>query len=235
MVPALGNTHKKILSQFKNCQTDHLHFKNLIPVKKTIACTEVAATPCRGFVAISNKQNILRYKNPRLPSSNKQWLYWFLTRILLERVTEYCARHARSSGITDAKVRLVFSRRGGNDYDHFKEYLELIRGQSQAGDLYLRQGDIAWDVIDFDEVHVIDSVNSTGLQLADVICGAFFNAVNIGSRSNDPSYAKILKPIMAKDLRGDRLYYSVKPMPKLASITLNASQTDFFNFYRIRS
>jgi hypothetical protein len=70
-----------------------LHFNKLLPFKKTLVCSALATKQARCFVVMSNKKNIERYKNPRLDADNKAWIYWFLTRLLLERVTAFCAQH----------------------------------------------------------------------------------------------------------------------------------------------
>ena len=36
---------------------------------------------------MSNKKNIEKYKNNKLDDGNKAWIYWWLARLLLERVT----------------------------------------------------------------------------------------------------------------------------------------------------
>lgn len=226
-VPTLGNTHEAILSQFKNRQTEYLHFKDLIPIKKLIACEELSRTPCRGFCVISDKRNILNYRNPHM-GPNKDWLYWWMTRLLLERVTDYCFRQAENNKIYDPKIRIVFSRRGGNNYDEFKRYLAWLYAQSTAGGLYIDTGDLKWNLYDPAEIHIVDSKNLVGLQLADIIAGAVYNGLETGTKQHNLKYISALLPIMAKDKRPRLFGYGVKVMPHVGKIDLNEEQKKFF-------
>lgn len=233
MVPAISNTHNNILSKFKNRQTDVLHFNKLIPAKKLISCEEISEMPCRGFVAISNKKNIINYNNHKI-RSNDPWLYWWMTRILLEKVTDWCHRHASRNGIESPKVRFIFERRGGNKYDKLMEYLNKLQIQSQANGLYINHDDIKWDLVDFNEIHVIDKKNSKGLQLNDTITGAFCNALHPEKDNHDLTYAKTLYKIMAMNKDGNRLDYSVKTRPYLNQISMTNEQRAIFDFYMNR-
>src|SRR4051794_40819015 len=76
---------REITGQFRNHQRPDLHFADLIPTKKGIACRTLATKPCRLFVIMSNKKNIEGYRNPNIDDNNKAWIYWFLARLLLER------------------------------------------------------------------------------------------------------------------------------------------------------
>jgi hypothetical protein len=80
-----------VQSQFTSTRPD-LHFNKLFPFKKTLVASALAKKQAKGFVVMSNKKNIEKYKNPRLDADNKAWIYWFLTRLLLERVTAFFHR-----------------------------------------------------------------------------------------------------------------------------------------------
>ena len=97
--PKLPEWARGIQAKFKNVQSPHLHFGDLLPFKRLIACETLVQNACRAFVAMSNKKNIQRYRNPNLNPNNKAWIYWWLTRLLLERVTKFC-EHVH--GLTDA-------------------------------------------------------------------------------------------------------------------------------------
>jgi hypothetical protein len=49
-----------------------------------------------------------------LHDDNKARIYWWLSRLLLERVTEYCESLVPEDRRTQDKLRIVFSRRGGS-------------------------------------------------------------------------------------------------------------------------
>jgi hypothetical protein len=86
----------KMVSWVQNVQAEFtskrgdLHFNKLLPFKKTLVCNALAKKDAKCFVVISNKKNIEKYKNHKLDDGNKSWIYWWLARLLLERVSEYC-------------------------------------------------------------------------------------------------------------------------------------------------
>lgn len=228
----LSNWVREIRSQFKNVQSPHLHFADLIPTKKQIACEFIARNPCRAFVAMSNKKNIQRYRNPNLNPNNKAWIYWWLARLLLERVTKFCAKLVPEEDRGKQKLRIIFSRRTDLKYKDFADYMWKLRWQSYFGELVLDVGDMNWDVIDFDEILVLDHAARFGLQLADIVAGAFFQAVERNRPADcDPSYACALAPVVARDGWGKRIGTGIKTMPDLLAMGLADEQKKVFEFY----
>jgi len=176
--------------------------------------------------------------NHKLDDGNKSWIYWWLARLLLERVSEYCEEQTpverRGKGQDKDKLRIIFSRRGGLTYKDFSDYLWKLYWQSGAGALWLNYKDIKWSVIDWDEILVLDHKKRAGLQLADVVAGAFFEAVELnrgGAASCDPSYAKALKPLIAVRSTGALVGFGIKPMPLVSAMGLSPEQKEIFNFY----
>lgn len=230
--PKLPTWVKEIRSKFKNVQSPHLHFSDLIPIKKQIACEMLPRNPSRVFVAMSNKKNIQQYRNPNLNPNNKAWIYWWLARLLLERVTRFCANLVHYEDRGKQKLRIVFSRRTDLKYKDFEDYMWKLRWQSYFGELVLNAGDLNWDVVDFDEILVLDHAARAGLQLADVVAGAFFQAVERNRPADcDPSYACALSPIMARDGWGRAIGIGIKTMPDLRAMGLSAEQKKVFEFY----
>lgn len=224
---------KDVQTGFTSKRPD-LHFNKLLDFKKTLVCGAMAQKPAKCFIVMSNKKNIERYKNPRLDDGNKSWIYWFLARLLLERVTEYCDKLTPRDQKGKDKLRIVFSRRGGLTYKDFSDYLWKLYWQRNTDELVLNYKEITWSVIDHDQVFVYDHVKMAGLQLADVAAGAFFQAVEInrGAQTTcDPSYAKLLKPLIP--YKGFNWYLGVglKPMPSLHEMNLAEEQKEIFNFY----
>ncbi|MEI9994471.1 MAG: hypothetical protein WDM91_07750 [Rhizomicrobium sp.] len=68
-VVKIENDHKclgwvrEIKSKFTNVNSEFLHYKDLIPAKKKIACETINEKACRFFVVVSNKKNIEGWKN----------------------------------------------------------------------------------------------------------------------------------------------------------------------------
>ena len=102
----IGAPNEKNVAPWRNdipretrSQRKDLHFTNLKPWNKRIACREIANLPVRCFVVCSNKKNMRGYQNPfaeKYPAPN--WFYAWLSRLLLERVT-YFVRESSSSSI----------------------------------------------------------------------------------------------------------------------------------------
>jgi Protein of unknown function (DUF3800) len=222
-----------VQSDFTSKRQD-LHFNKLLDFKKPLVCSQLAKKDCKGFVVMSNKKNIERYRNPNLDPSNKAWIYWFLARLLLERVTEYCHKQTPVARYGKDKLRIIFSRRGGLMYQDFADYLWKLYWQRDTNELVLSYRQITWPVIDHDEIFVFDHSKYAGLQLADVIAGAFFQAVeqNRGDAvACDPGCAKLLKPLI--HFKGASWYLGVglKTMPLLSEMDLTEPQKEIFTFY----
>jgi hypothetical protein len=229
--PKMVTWTQDVQSEFTSTRPD-LHFNKLLPFKKTLVASALANKQAKGFVVMSNKKNIEQYKNPRLDANNKAWIYWFLTRLLLERVTAFCAQLVPEERKGQDKLRIIFSRRGDLTYKHFTDY--LLKMYYDQGDQVLGYKELDWSVIDFDEIYAHDHGDRAGLQLADVIAGAFFQAVEInrGAQAEcDPSYAKLLKPLMHHNGNRWHLGFGVKPMPTLPEMNLTEPQKRLFNAY----
>jgi hypothetical protein len=223
---------REIIGQFRSHQRRDLHFSHLTPYKKTIACNTIATKTCRFFMIMSNKKNIEGYRNPHLDDKNKAWIYWFLSRLLLERVTEFCEAEVPAAEQGEVKLRIVFSRRGGLRYADFEQYLRKLHRQSLAGTLKLGLGDLRWSVIDYEEIFVLDHTARAGLQLTDIGAGAFFQAVERNRPADcDPQYAKLLRPIIGRDPYGNTLGFGIKTMPLPHEMNLLTQQREIFEFY----
>lgn len=224
---------REIKSKFKNVNSDFLHYKELIPAKKKLACETINEKACRFFVVASNKKNIEGHKDDAaelVSGKGSAWLYWWLTRLLLERVTSFCEDATPPEERGKSKVQFVFSRRGGLRYIDFRNYLKRLHKQSRLGNMHIERGDLSWSVVDEDEILVLDSNKRAGLQLSDLCAGAFFQALE--HKSNfDSQYAKLFKPRLATDKKGRVLNFGIKTMPELHEMGLSFEQREIFEFY----
>jgi hypothetical protein len=235
----MENDHKclgwlrEIKAKFKNVNSEFLHFKDLIPAKKKIACETINTKACRYFIVASNKRNIEGHRNDAaelVSGKGSAWLYWWLTRLLLERVTSFCEDRVSPGDRGLAKIQFVFSRRGGLRYIDFRNYLKRLHKQSILGRLHIGAGDLSWSVVDEDEILVLDSKQRAGLQLSDLCAGAFFQALELKSNF-DPQYAKLFRPRMAFDKHRNVIEFGVKTMPDLRRMSLASEQREIFEFY----
>jgi len=224
---------REIKSKFKNVRSEYLHYRDLIPAKKSIACSIINEKPCRFFVVVSNKKNIEGHRNEAaelVSGKGTAWLYWWLCRLLLERVTRFCDDRVPDAERGRSKVLFVFSKRGGLKYIDFVKYLQRLHKQSRLGRMHIDRGDLCWSVVDEEELLVLDGCERAGLQLSDLCSSAFFQALE--QKNNiDPQYAKLFKPRMAFDKNGRILDFGIKTMPDLYRMQLSKEQREIFEFY----
>ncbi|MGD1869501.1 MAG: DUF3800 domain-containing protein [Neomegalonema sp.] len=215
-------------------QARTLHFSNLSENKKVFVCERLAELSARYFVVCSNKKNMRGYRNPlaeNIPSRN--WFYCWMTRVLLERVTDFVYWHSKKEFGTPKKVRIEYSNRGGLSYPQMNAYYRWISYQGE--NTFLKFGKIHWEVIDYDLLKVFPHYERAGLQLADVVASSFFKGSDVhNTGACDPRFAKLLRPRMAKyrdDPANTAAGYGVKLLPSLKGAKLLPEQSEVFRYY----
>lgn len=210
-----------------------LHYRDLPDHRKRIVVNEVSRLPVRGFVLASNKKNMRGYRNIRAERvRSQQWFYNFCLRLLLERVTDFCSRHAAGERAKGRFLKIVYSERGGHSYAQTAAYQELLKMQAKGGALVLTKRRILWEVLDWRLAEPVSHKSSAGAQLADVIASAFYQAVDtLPPTKWNNEFAKPLMPIMAKE-NGSCMGYGValQPTPPWKA-KLNDKQKEIFEFY----
>jgi len=202
MEAEVKNWVSEMMVAMRSHQLFDLHFHRLNAYKKSLLCTMVAQKHVRLFAVISNKQNMQGYNNPlaaQIPSDN--WFYCWLTRVLLERLTEYVLVHSTVKYGSPKMLKLEYSERGGLSYGQMNAYYDWIRLKSADGrlPLYLPWGRVQFDVLHRDLMNVYSHKTRDGMKLADITASAFFKAVDIyDTRECDPTFARLLRPVMAK-------------------------------------
>ena len=213
-----------------------IHFKDLSPNKKRVVCEQMAALSARYFVVCSNKKNMRGYKNPFaeiIPSRN--WFYCWMSRILLERVTDFVEWRSIKDYGEPKKLRVEYSIRGGLSYSQMNAYYPWLKMTGPTENLYLPMGNLRWSVMDSNLLKIYAHQERAGLQLADVVASAFFKAADTHNTGGcDPRFAKLLAPRMARYRdRPSNLVsgYGVKLLPSLSKAKLTAEQTEIFGHY----
>lgn len=213
--PDVPQWHKALREDIGHRQSRIIHFKRINEEwRREALCAALAQLPIRCFVVVSNKLSMRGHTNKRaakVPARNP--FYCWITRLLLERVTQWCGNRNNIEGTRGGKVKFVFSERGGMSYSQFAAYLHWLRLQSAGDSLYLRQGDLDWSVVSTDLIEAYNHERKAGLQLADVVASAFYQAVSLRpDGTTRPQYAELLRPRMA--LRdGTHAGFGVKMMP----------------------
>jgi len=119
----------------KNTQGPDLHFRNLTDRQKRVVCAGLAVMDVRLFVVISNKRNLRRHKNDLAAavSKTRAWFYWWMCRLLLERVTDFCERRNERAKTPKTKVRIELSRRRDLKYHELTDYLTRLWPRTRLG------------------------------------------------------------------------------------------------------
>lgn len=147
------------------------------------------------FAVCSNKKNMRGWSNERAAiMRSKQWFYNFCVRFLIERVTDFCLRDSIKKYNAPRYLRVLFSQRGGHEYGQTKAYWEHLKAQASSETTYLRRREIKHQVLHFNLVDYVPHTSVAGLQLADVVASAFYQAIDVLDVKNDPEPAKLLLP-----------------------------------------
>lgn len=182
-------------------QRPDLHYRTLSPTRKVAACTRIAKLPLRGFVVVSNKKNMRRYHNERaakLPS--QQWFYNWCIRLLLERVTAFCAKRTEKDYERRLPIKIEFSRCGGHRYSQTKAYQYYLAFQQEGDKVFLKKRQPVRGMVQMDLMFDYPHDQRAGLQLADVVASAFYQAADAcGPGGWSTEAAEALAPIMARE------------------------------------
>lgn len=209
----------EIIGSMPERKSHDLHFANLNHAQKVLVCQCLVQKPIRAISILSNKMTI-----PAGVYKNKNQLYFYLTRYLIERVSWICRDYRRLVREGDGRVQIIFSRRGGMSYPDFRDY--LMRLQTDAA------VQIHWPVIDIEGIRALDHSARAGLQLADSIASAFAAGVEPNRYGNcEARYAEILKPRVYCRNK-NYLSYGVKLVPRLEEMELSAEQDRFLSLFR---
>jgi hypothetical protein len=214
-------------------QRRDLHYRTLSPTRKLAAATAISSLPLRGFVVCSNKKNMRGHENrnaAKIPS--QEWFYNWCLRLLLERVTGFCASRTVSDHGKKLPIKIEFSRRGGHRYSQTRAYSLYLDHQRKAGSTFIEKRVVRTDMLTTDLMFDFPHESRAGLQLADVIASAFYQAADcLGPGKWDIAPAKALTTIMAAE-NGSKLDFGVclQPTPPWKA-RLTADQQLIFQHY----
>lgn len=178
-----------------------IHFRKMNDHKRKIICNNLANKNFRSFIVVTDKTNMRGYRNKLAESvSSKNYFYNFLLRVLLERISEYCANDAKIRYPSlHPRLHVCMSDRGGMNYSETKSYLGRIWVQSKAGKLYLNAKDINWEIFQPSRLESRLHADRAGLQIADVVVSALYKALPHAGRVEGTF---VYSDIMAQRLAG---------------------------------
>lgn len=214
-------------------QRRHLHFRDLSPTRKLAVAHRIADLPLRAFVVCSNKKNMRQHRNDRAAQvPSQQWFYNWCVRLLLERITAFCAERSLRDYGELRPVKLEFSRRGGHRYSQTKAYHAYLSFQQEGDKVYLKKRQPVRHMLHTDLMEDHPHYSRAGLQLADTIASAFFQAADVlGTSQWSTAAAEALRPIMAKE-RGVCTDFGVALFPTPSwKADLTSEQQQIFRAY----
>lgn len=192
----LVNWIKELRAAANSTQAGMLHYARIHRGRRLAVCDTMASLPCKAFTLASHKSNLREYINPRLQEMiDGGTFYNWCLRLLLERVTAWAERWQRDELGKVEPIEAVFGERG-HDWAHFFHYVDLLAMQKRHGTLYLKGPGLAPELLDRSNWRVERAEQNAGVQLADVVASAFYQAANSASPSFDIGPAKALRPIV---------------------------------------
>ncbi|MBV7259650.1 DUF3800 domain-containing protein [Erythrobacter crassostreae] len=196
---------KDVVGWVKECrnaanstQSGSLHFHKIAHERRAKVCETLASNRCRTFTVASHKTNMREYVNPKIQKMVKGGTFYnWCLRLLLERVTAWVEHLALREGKSLAPMKVVFAERG-HDWDHFFSYVDRLEMQSRTDTLFLKGPGLNHILLNRKHWETEKAEKLAGLQCADVVASAFYQAANASSPSFDPEPAKALNQIVTK-------------------------------------
>lgn len=231
----IGGWIAEILKQTGSRMPD-LHFTDLPDHHKLTAATILAGKPIQGFVICSNKKNMRRYRNVRAERMGvKDWFYCWLTRLALERASNFVWRRSMQKFGEPRRMKILFSERGGLRIGQVGAYYNWIKQQSLNDNLWIPWGDVEWETIHQLLIDKDFHKNVAGLKLPDAFASAFFASCdNKQSGPCKPQLAERFRPVIGRfpnNESGRHSGYGVKLLPKWSEAKLSADQQVIFRRY----
>lgn len=162
------------------------HFSEMKHDQRVVLMHQIAQTSFRSVSVISYKPHI---PDPETYQANKNMLYRYLTRLLLERVSWFC-RDMRKTGEGDGTAEIVFSDRASMSYVLLRGYVDLLRQQAANGGPVK----IYWPSIVTAQIRAVAHTQLAGLQIADAVASSTYSAIRLNRYGMaEPAYVAPLK------------------------------------------
>lgn len=197
-----------------------LHFADFDHNQRIMAIQSLCDKPMRICCVIANK--------PIIPTgiyTEKNQLYHYKTRFLIERISWMCRDMRKVVPEGDGRVKIIFARRGGMSYPDFQEYMHRLKAMDDPGVT------IHWPVIDIDAIEAWDQPAKYGLQLADLAISGITAALEPDFYGNsEVRFAKLLKSHVYHR-QNNFLSYGAKMFPTPDKLVLNEQQLEFVKLF----
>jgi len=138
-------------------------------------------------------------------------LYFYATRLLVERISWCCRDHTRKNLPGDGSVEIIFSNRGYMDYRAMCGYLERLEADPAAHDY---RADL--NVVKSSQVQTMSPGKRMGLQIADAVAASTYFALESNDfGQTEDAYLRAISPRLYRQ-NGEPWGYGMKLMPKEA-------------------
>ena len=213
---------KDMISRTNSHQIKHLHFHTLDHESKLAICRCLAEKEVYLFSVISYKKTMegrINKAAERVNINKSSRFYCWMSRLLLEEVTNFIGKRTFIDYNEITKLKVVFSDRGGLVIEQFRNYFSYLQNQSITESLYINEYNLDWSVVDTKEMYCFANKDRAGLQLADTVASSFYCGLEQLSATAPPTseYAKMLMRRMATDDRRSIHGCGVKFMPRWLS------------------
>lgn len=207
---------KQILKDIDMEKTKNIHMlKMKNHEKKCYIAKKIGEFPSRSISVLSNKHNLSSESFTNMPNM----YYWYLSRLLIERITWCCSSLRKTVPEGNGKVKIIFSNRGGLKYQDFITYLEEWKKRDSENTKQHSLSRINWNMIDIDIIESVDHSKRAGLQFADVVAYSNFKAVE-KSRISGVVSLDLVRVLRDSTYNKDGIYINrgIKFMPKYEEI-----------------
>jgi len=197
-----------------------LHFMDLNHAQRIMTINGIRGKPFRITAVIANKPVI-----PEGTYTEKNQLYHYMCRYLLERISWLCRDFRPQVPEGDGRVKLVFSRKRTMNYQDFRDYIQHLRNKDDP------EIQIHWPVIDIEGIEAWDHGARLGLQLADLATSGLTAALEPDFYGNvEPRFARTLKP-RVYNRNGNYMSYGTKMVPPADNLELTEQQQEFVQIF----
>lgn len=140
---------------------------------KYLAACLLADQPIKFAAVIGHKPSLTKLNHEADHGS----LYYYLSQLLIERITWMVRDGNKARAEDDSRVRIVFSERKNTAYDQLRKYVNYV--QDNKG---IVQSKAEWSHIDCDHIVTTPHHTCTPLQSADFIAGSVASAIELNKK-----------------------------------------------------
>jgi hypothetical protein len=204
---------------FDRDPTYTLHFVDLGHDQRVAWVTRIAGAPVTCISILIHKSALTR----RSLFRQKDRMYFYATRLLIERVSWLCRDHHAAYPAGDGTAKIIFSKRKSMRYEELRSYFSTLWLKTPEGDdwlKFLKAGiRIHWPAIRIDQVVAETHHKYAGLQVADAVASGMKQALEYSAYGHtEHRFAKLLKPVTdhrpkARVAEMNYLSYGVKFFP----------------------